>query len=86
MKPILYVKQGCPWCTEALTYFEQKGLALDIREVRGSAEGMAELEAISGQTKTPTLKHEDFVVADFDIGEFQAALAQNPAAKEALGL
>ncbi len=86
MKPILYVKQGCPWCAEALSYFEQKGLSLDIRDVRGSAEGMAELEAISGQTKTPTLKHGDFVVADFDIGEFEAALAENPSAKEALGL
>lgn len=86
MKPTLYIKQGCPWCIEALAYFEQKNLDLDIKDVRGSAEGMAELEAISGQTKTPTLKHGDFVVADFDIGEFEAALAENPQAKAALGL
>jgi glutaredoxin 3 len=86
MKPILYVKQGCPWCKEALAYFDQKGLDLDIRDVRGSEAGMAELEAISGQTKTPTLKHGEFVVADFDIGEFEAALAQNPQAKADLGL
>ena len=71
---------------EALAYFEQKKLELDIKDIRGSAEGMAELEAISGQTKTPTLKHGEFVVADFDIGEFEAALAENPQAKAALGL
>lgn len=71
---------------EALAYFEQKKLDLDIKDVRGSAEGMAELEAISGQTKTPTLKHGEFVVADFDIGEFEAALAENPQAKADLGL
>jgi hypothetical protein len=71
---------------EALAYFEQKKLELDIKDVRGSAEGMAELEAISGQTKTPTLKHGEFVVADFDIGEFEAALAENPQAKADLGL
>ena len=40
----------------------------------------------SGQTMTPTLKHGDFVVADFDIGEFEDALAQDPEAKAALGL
>ena len=86
MKPILYIKQGCPWCIDALDYFQRKGLDLDIRDVRGSAQGMAELQQISGQDKTPTLLHDGFLVADFDIGEFEAALTANPEACQKLGL
>mgnify|MGYP001449316486 CR=1 FL=1 len=86
MKPILYIKQGCPWCVDALQYFQRKGLDLDVRDVRGSAEGMAELQQASGQALTPTLVHGDFLVADFDIGEFEAALEANPTARVNLGI
>ena len=26
IKPILYVKQGCPWCTQAEKYFSEKSI------------------------------------------------------------
>jgi len=39
---------------------------------------MQELIQVSGQPKTPTLKNGDFVVADFDISEFEQALQDNP--------
>ena len=86
MKPILYIKQGCPWCIDALDYFKRKKLDLDIRDVRGSEEGMAELEEVSGQSLTPTLVHGNFLVADFDIDEFEAALDRNPTARKELGI
>ena len=85
-KPKLFVKARCPWCIDALAYFESKQVELDIIDVRADSRRMDELIAISGQTKTPTLKHGDFVVADFDLEEFEAALAKNPEAKTALGL
>ena len=47
---------------------------------------MKELLEISGQTKTPTLQNGDFIVADFDIKEFEYAMAQNPAESKKLGL
>ena len=71
---------------DALAYFDRKGLDLEIRDVRGSAEGMAELQKISGQSLTPTLVHGDFLVADFDIGELKATLEANPQARQKLGL
>ena len=85
-KPTLYVKRGCPWCVDALAYFERKGLDLEIIDVRTYPNRMEELIAASGQTMTPTLKHGDFVVADFDLEELEVALAQNPEARNALGL
>ncbi len=33
---------------------------------------------------TPTFKHGDFLVTDFDLEEFEAALEQNPKAKNDL--
>ena len=83
---MLYVKRGCPWCVDALAYFERKGLDLEIIDVRAYPNRMEELIAASGQTMTPTLKHGDFVVADFDLEELEVALAQNPEARNALGL
>ena len=85
-KPILYVKKGCPWCVDALSYFESNGLDLEIVDLRADPGRMDELVAVSGQTKTPTLKHGDFVVADFDLDEFAIALERSPEAKAELGL
>ena len=47
---------------------------------------MNDLLEVSGQSKTPTLKNGDFVVADFDLEEFEEALSQNPIEAEKLGL
>ena len=85
-KPILYIKQGCPWCADALQYFSEVGLELELIDVRTDPSRMPELQAISGQTKTPTLKNGDFVVADFDVDEFKQALHESPAEAEKLGI
>jgi glutaredoxin 3 len=83
-KPTLYVKQGCPWCVEALTYFNAKDIDLEIVDVRTEPNRMKELVEVSGQSMTPTFKHGDFLVADFDVDEFEAALNKNPQAREKL--
>jgi glutaredoxin 3 len=85
-QPILYIKQGCPWCADALQYFSEIGLELELIDVRTDPSRMPELEAVSGQTKTPTLKNDDFVVADFDVEEFKQALRESPAEAEKLGI
>ena len=85
-KPILYVKQGCPWCIDALEYFSKVGLEVELVDVRADPSRMSELEAISGQTKTPTLKNGDFVVADFDVEEFKTALKESPQEASKLGV
>lgn len=85
-KPILYIKQGCPWCADALKYFSEVGLDLELIDVRTDPSRMPELQQISGQTKTPTLKNGNFVVADFDVDEFKQALIENPEEAKKLGL
>ena len=84
--PILYVKQGCPWCIDALAYFKHKSVELEIVDVRTDPSRLRDLEEISGQTMTPTLKHGDFLVKDFDLDELEQALTENPQAAKELGL
>jgi len=84
--PILYIKNGCPWCDEALSYFRANNIRLETREVRSNKVFMDQMVQLSGQTKTPTFVLGDFIVADFDIGEFQAALQQAPAIQAQLEL
>lgn len=84
--PILYIKDGCPWCVEALAYFKAQGVGLETREVRRNKVFMDQMVKLSGQTKTPTFVFGDFVVADFDVSEFKAALQKAPAVQQALGI
>jgi glutaredoxin len=83
--PILYTKNGCPWCIDALEYFNKANLKLNVIDVLREPSKINELLACSGQTKTPTLKNGDFVVADFDIDEFKQAMLENPTQAKELG-
>lgn len=84
--PILYIKPGCPWCTEALEYFRRKGVALDLRDVVAKPSEMRDLVAISGQTKCPTFRHGDAVKADFGVDEFVEWARGRPEVCAAIGL
>ena len=84
-KPKLFVKEGCPWCIDALAYFQSKSMDLEIIDVRKNPSRMNELLEISGQSKTPTLQNGEFVVADFDIAEFEDAMSINPDEAKKLG-
>lgn len=84
-KPKLFVKEGCPWCIDALAYFQSKSMDLEIIDVRKNPSRINELLEISGQSKTPTLQNGEFVVADFDIAEFEDAMSINPDEAKKLG-
>jgi glutaredoxin len=84
--PILYVKSGCPWCEEALAFFKSNNIQLESREVRRNKVFMDQMVEHSGQTKAPTFVLGDFVVADFDVNEFRAAVELAPKVKAHLGI
>jgi len=84
--PILYIKSGCPWCREALSFFNGNGVDLDIRDVSANAKDMDAMVAVSGQTKAPTFEYEDFMVADFSVDEFLAELSEFPEVRQKLGI
>ena len=84
--PILYIKAGCPWCREALAYFNSQGVELDVRDVNSNPKDMDAMVAISGQTKAPTFEFQDFIIADFSIDEFMSELNDFPEVRHNLGL
>lgn len=86
MKPILYIKPGCPWCREARGYFQLHGVDVDVRDVSRSRGNMQRMIEVSGQTLTPTFEYGDFVVADFSVDEFIDQIAEAPEVRRDLGL
>lgn len=67
--PILYVKQGCPWCQEAIEFLDQKGVGYRLKEVTGDPDAHREMQQKSGQTKAPTLDWNGKILADFGTDE-----------------
>jgi len=78
MKPTLYVKTGCPYCKAAMDYLDGNNLAYEKVDVRGSDAGMKKLEALSGQTKTPTIDWDGDVLPDFGVEELEKFLRKHP--------
>ncbi|MDO8490312.1 MAG: glutaredoxin domain-containing protein [bacterium] len=66
MNIIIYTKQGCPWCDDALALLRDKGVAFTEKECRNSTENFDELVQKSGQTLTPTLDIDGEILADSD--------------------
>lgn len=85
-RPILYVESNCPFCREVLTFFNNEGVDIDIRDVSKDDTNMNSMVSVSGQTKAPTFEHGEFVVADFKIDEFLAELREFPEIGQQLGI
>jgi glutaredoxin len=86
IRPILYVKYGCPWCRDALTYFDGQGVELDVRDVNTNPQDMSAMVSVSGQTKAPTFVYKDCIVADFSVDEFINELNDFPHVRHDLAL
>ena len=67
--PILYIKVGCPWCDEVIAYLDRQRIDYETIVVSGNREAMAEMVALSGQSKAPTLDWHGKVLADFGVDE-----------------
>ena len=53
--PVLYLKPGCPWCEDVVSYLAKKKIAVKKVIVSGNREAMQEMVDLSGQTKAPTM-------------------------------
>jgi glutaredoxin 3 len=80
-RPFLYVKSGCPWCVEAEDYLHQHGIAYGKADVRTDGAAYEEMTRLSGQTKTPTMRWDDEILADFGADELDAFLRERNVVK-----
>jgi glutaredoxin 3 len=68
-KPTLYIKQGCPYCDEAMEFLDEHGIDYTLKEVLSDARAFEEMRRVSGQSKAPTLDWNGKVLADFGADE-----------------
>ncbi len=85
-KPILYIKSKCPWCQDALKFFQSHKIKLSVVDVLENPDKLTEMERISGQILTPTFVLDDCVIADFSVDEFKVDIENYPAAKASIGI
>jgi len=74
IRPILYVKSGCPWCHEAEDYLKEHGIAYTRANVSADPKVFAAMVELSGQTKAPTMDWDGEVLADFGADELDVFL------------
>ncbi len=74
--PILYVKTGCPWCTEVIDFLSEHGIGYRLQNVSQDSTALAEMERISRQTKAPVLDWHGRILADFGVTELKPFLRQ----------
>jgi glutaredoxin len=67
--PILYIKSGCPWCADVVTFLSEHGIGYRQQNVTVDADAMADMKRVSGQTKAPVLDWNGEILADFGVEE-----------------
>jgi glutaredoxin 3 len=80
-RPFLYLKSGCPWCDEAEDYLHEHGIAYGSADVLQDSAAWAEMKRLSGQTKAPTMRWGDEILADFGAEELDAFLRKRNVVK-----
>ncbi len=68
----LFIKSGCPWCHEAIDWLQQHGLTFSLLDVNRDATARAEMLALTGQTKAPSIDVDGQILADFGADELEA--------------
>lgn len=74
--PILYVKSGCPWCREVISFLMTYGVEYKEKNVSEDRQAFDEMKRKSGQTLAPTLDWHGKILADFGVQELKPFLIQ----------
>jgi glutaredoxin 3 len=73
----VYVKPGCPWCTEVVGHLRAEGYDLRLVDVLADPEAYAEMRRLTGQSKAPTVVSGELVLADCGVEELREFLERN---------
>jgi glutaredoxin len=80
MKPApkikLFTKYYCGWCHEVLDYLKKLGWEFEELEVARDDKNFAQLQKLSGQTKTPTALIDGKMLVDFGVEELEEFLGK----------
>jgi glutaredoxin 3 len=74
--PVLYTKQGCPWCQKARDVLAENNVSYREVSVTESTKAFTEMQTLSGQSFAPVLDWSGQILADFGPEELRPFLAQ----------
>jgi glutaredoxin 3 len=74
--PVLYTKQGCPWCKKARNILAENNVSYREVSVTQSTEAFAKMQTLSGQSFAPVLDWNGQILSDFGPEELHPFLAQ----------
>ena len=72
--PFLYIKTGCPWYAEVVSFLSDHGICYREQNVSQDQTALADMQRISGQTKAPVLDWHAQILADFGAEELKPFL------------
>ena len=76
MKIGLYRKSGCPWSAAVMGLLNELNIPYEIKNVTTNPVYAREVEALSGQSKSPTLNIDDLILPDASVEDVAKALEE----------
>lgn len=76
MKITLYRKSGCPWSAAGMGFLNELNISYDIRNTTANPSYTREVEAISGQSKSPTLDIDGSILPDATVEDVAKILKE----------
>jgi glutaredoxin 3 len=74
MKITLYRKSGCPWSAAVMGFLNELNIPYEIKDVTTNPAYVREVEAISGQSKSPTLDIDGEILPDASVEDVAQVL------------
>ena len=74
MKIVLYRKSGCPWSAAVMGFLDELNIPYEIKNVTTNPSYVKEVEAVSGQSKSPTLDIDGEILPDASVEEVAQCL------------
>jgi glutaredoxin len=76
MKIALYRKSGCPWSAAVMGFLNELNIPYEIKNVKTNPVYAKEVEALSGQGKSPTLNIDGLILPDASVEDVAKALEE----------
>jgi len=74
MRITLYRKSGCPWSAAVMGFLNELNIPYEIRNVTTNPAYVKDVEAVSGQSKSPTLDIDGEILPDASVEDVARAL------------
>ncbi len=76
MKVVLYRKSGCPWSAAVMGFLNEMNIPYQVKNVTSHPVYLKEVEAVSGQSKSPTLDIDGTILPDASVEDVAKALEE----------